>query len=528
MHLKLASKYTVFSCCALLFTMFFFAIFHIDEQNKNFLNEAIYDADALSEMLLRTTYHQMLEDDRQQLQKVIDEAGSMERIQRIRVLGREGLVNFSTKHDEIGTTLNNKDGSCVFCHFREDKVLLNTSAKDRSRVFVGDSGEEVLGMAKGIYNEESCYTAECHFHSPEEKKLGVLDVVISLDKMNTIALDHYTSFFVSAFLMLLSLSGFHYIFTQIYVCKPLNTLMTHTDQLARGNLNVRIEKLPRDEFGELCKSFNLMAHNLGQAQHELHDWASTLEHKVEERTAEINAMQLQMVRTEKLASLGELVAGIAHEINNPLTGIMVFSNLLLEDERLHQDLHKDLETIHRETDRCSAIVRRLLTFSRESTPQKAMESAHVLLENTLSLLEKQPIFKAIELVRDFADELPSISLDGNQISQVFMNILLNAVQAMPEGGTLTLKTEQVDSLWILVSFQDSGEGISTEDLERIFDPFFTTKEIGTGLGLSVSYGIIENHGGKIEADSKIGEGTLFSIYLPLEEKTLNAATDVNG
>ena len=144
---------------------------------------------------------------------------------------------------------------------------------------------------------------------------------------------------------------------------------------------------------------------------------------------------------------------------------------------------------------------------------------HVLLENTLSLLEKQPAFEVIELSRDYARGLPSLLLDGNQISQVFMNILLNAVQAMPTGGALKLKTELVDQNWVVVSFQDAGEGISSENIKSIFDPFYTTKEIGTGLGLSVSYGIIENHGGRIDVESVPGAGTLFNIWLSTSLKS---------
>ena len=519
MHLKLASKYTSFSCCALLVTMFVFAFFHVEKLNKTFFDEAVYEADALGEMLLRTTYHQMLEDDRERLQQVIDEAGRMERIERIRVFGREGVVNFSTRHEEIGTALNNKDDGCIFCHFNEGTVLLDVSAEKRSRVFIDTSGTEVLGMTKGIYNEESCYTAECHFHSPEEKKLGVLDVVVSLDKMSTLSLEHNADIFISATVMLLILSVFQYLFTQRYVCAPLNKLLEHTQQLAGGNLDARIEKWPRDEFGELCQSFNHMANNLSQAQFELREWGSTLENKVEKRSEAMKEMQSQLVQSAKLASMGELVAGIAHEINNPLGGILMFSSLAAKSADLPPQVKDNLEVVVSETKRCAKIVRGLLEFSRESIPEKRIDSINRILKQTLRLISQQTLFQNIEVQSRFSDELPDIPVDSDQLQQVFFNIIVNAGQAMPAGGILQLSTERDGAnRSVVIKIVDNGVGISREHLEKIFDPFFSTKtQKGFGLGLSISYGIIENHGGQIVARSSVGEGTRFTISLPIDD-----------
>jgi two-component system NtrC family sensor kinase len=262
-----------------------------------------------------------------------------------------------------------------------------------------------------------------------------------------------------------------------------------------------------------------MTAHLQLAQDELYHLASSLETKVAERTRELQQMQSQLVRSEKLASLGELVAGIAHEINNPLTGILVFANLLHEDARLHPELQADLSVIQRETQRCSAIVQRLLAFSREAPPQKKRLSLHPLLDNTLQLLENQPSFKNIQLVRDYAPDLPAIEVDEGQLSQVFMNILLNALQAMPDGGSLKLQTMQVGER-VEIVITDTGCGMEEAQLARIFDPFYTTKPTGTGLGLSVSYGIIEGHGGNIRVESKVGQGTQIWIELPIEGASL--------
>jgi two-component system NtrC family sensor kinase len=505
--------------------MAMFAFFHVDKLNKSFFDQAVYEADSLSEMLIRTTYYQMLEDDRERLQQMIDEAGRMERIERIRVFGREGVVNFSTNHAEIGTALSNKDESCVFCHLREDSVLLDASAVKRSRVFTDGSGAEVLGMTKGIYNEDSCYTAACHFHSADEKKLGVLDVVVSLDKVSSLTLGHHADIFISAFLMLLVLSVFQYLFTQKYVCNPLNKLLEHTQKLASGHLEARIEKWPKDEFGDLCQSFNLMANNLAAAQSELREWGHTLEQKVAERTEEMRGMQAQLVQSAKLASMGELVAGIAHEINNPLGGILMFSSLASKSPDVPQQVKDNLEVVVSETKRCAKIVRGLLEFSRESIPEKRLDSVNRILEQTLRLISQQTLFQNIEVQSQFCDELPDVLVDSDQLQQVFFNILINAGQAMEQGGNLHLVTLlDREKEAVVIKIADDGVGIDKENLDKIFDPFFSTKNNkGFGLGLSISYGIIENHDGQISVQSQIGEGTQFTISLPIVPAAASSA-----
>ena len=271
-------------------------------------------------------------------------------------------------------------------------------------------------------------------------------------------------------------------------------------------------------MGELEEAFNDMTNNLRNAQQELQNLASSLEAKVEERTRQIQDIQNQLVRSEKLASLGELVAGIAHEINNPLTGIMVFSSLTLDNPNLPADFRSDIETIYRESQRCAGIVQGLLEFSRETTPEKNPESLNIILEKTLRLLENQAGFHDIDIRRYFDHNLPTILVDANQLNQVFINILINAAQAMPDGGKLELTTGLDKSgNQLFVRVRDTGCGIPEENLKRIFDPFYTTKESGgTGLGLSVSYGIVENHGGTIEVESRVGEGTTFVVLLPRE------------
>jgi two-component system NtrC family sensor kinase len=238
------------------------------------------------------------------------------------------------------------------------------------------------------------------------------------------------------------------------------------------------------------------------------------------------------VRSEKLASLGQLVAGIAHEINNPLTGILMFANMFADDQRLDASQRQDALTIVHETNRCADIVKRLLDFSRTSIPDKRLKSLSQIMENTVALVEHHASVNDVEIVRHYGINLPDIEVDPTQMEQVFINLLVNACHAMPLGGRLTIGMRKDAKRDLLITtIEDTGVGISEENLGRIFDPFFTTKNqelngvAGTGLGLSVSYGIIHNHGGQIRVRSVVNQGTVFTVELPVASlmRTMEAA-----
>jgi two-component system NtrC family sensor kinase len=277
-----------------------------------------------------------------------------------------------------------------------------------------------------------------------------------------------------------------------------------------------VENASRDEMGELAEAFNQMTASLKSARMEREEWGKNLEAKVAARTREIKQIQIQLIRSEKLVSLGRLVAGITHEINNPLTGILMFANLTCQSPHLDPALKSDIEVIINEAQRCAKIVRGLLDFSRESIPQKKPTSLNKVMDVTIALIGHQSSFHNIDILRDYQPDLPLIPVDENQMEQVFINILLNASQSMPNGGRIHIKTYTEDAEYACLQVADTGAGIREEDMGKIFDPFFTTKsDKGTGLGLSVSFGIIERHGGKIEVQSKVNEGTTFTIKLPL-------------
>ncbi len=312
--------------------------------------------------------------------------------------------------------------------------------------------------------------------------------------------------------ILLSVIGF---FTANMITKPIKELVFATRKVAGGDLTYQVKRISNDEIGELARSFNKMTESLSQAEQELMGFAKTLEDKVHERTLELENAQRQLLRSEKLASLGKMAAGVAHEINNPLTAVLTFSKLMLDDLDKDDERREDLETIVGETLRCRDIVRGLLDFSRETTSEKKPRSINRIIENTLSLVKNQATFQDITIERHL-EEVPEIPLDEAKMKQVFMNMFLNAAEAMSGHGTLTISTRQEQGA-LTVRIKDTGCGIPREHLNKLFDPFFTTKKVGkgTGLGLAVTYGIVKSHEGTFKVNSEVGKGTEFIIAFPL-------------
>jgi two-component system NtrC family sensor kinase len=271
-----------------------------------------------------------------------------------------------------------------------------------------------------------------------------------------------------------------------------------------------------------------MTDALRDSRAELRDLARTLEQKVEMRTQELRRAQAETMRGEKLASVGLLASGVAHELNNPLTGVLTFSHLLRQKMPDHSPDAEDMDLVIRETKRCAAIIKRLLDFAREKHPEKKFADINQIIEDTVRIVERPAHLRDIEITMDLDRMLPPIWIDADQIKQVIMNMIVNAQHAVEEKGNITIRTRRAgqrrpseqpaESIPMLeISIVDTGCGIPEKNLRRIFDPFFTSKDVGkgTGLGLSVSHGIVEAHNGAIEVQSKVGEGSTFSVFLPL-------------
>ncbi len=289
------------------------------------------------------------------------------------------------------------------------------------------------------------------------------------------------------------------------ISSPIRTLEKITKKIAKGDFSERIEVKGQDELSSLEASFNLMEEKLKNAL-----WS--LEHTIEK----LREKQAQLVEAEKLASVGKLAAGIAHEINNPLTSVLTFSNLMLEQCPPSDPRHEKLKLMARETDRARNIVRQLLNFGRETALKPEKISINQPVSEIADSLEAQDAFKGIQLDLKLSEDLPAVYADPAQIGQVVMNMLLNAIHAITPPGRIEVATRLNDN-FVEIVFSDSGKGIPEEFIHKIFDPFFTTKEAfkGTGLGLAVSYGIIKKHSGDIEVASTVGKGTTFTVRLPI-------------
>jgi two-component system NtrC family sensor kinase len=298
-----------------------------------------------------------------------------------------------------------------------------------------------------------------------------------------------------------SMAAAYFISRRIHI--PIKKLVSASKEVAEGNLDTRVFVHTNDELQYLADSFNTMAEALQKRDFQLKDFATQ-----------------KIMESERLALVGQLSSNIAHELNNPLQGIVTFSHLLLEDHQYNDPtLTFSLEKIVGQANRCRDIIRGLLDFARQRKPDKAFCNINEVLHECVSLVEHQALFHNIEVKEYFQEDLPLAVIDAAQIERVFINMIVNAAEAMEGSGYLNISTrhsKKNDA--IQIAFSDTGPGISQENLKKIFDPFFTTKDVkhGTGLGLAISYGIVTGHKGTITVDSEVGRGTTFIVELPIK------------
>jgi two-component system NtrC family sensor kinase len=503
----------------LILSIGIFAFISIRDQRNQLIREVILGAGRFSDTVVRSTRYDMLKVQREDVHKIIEAIGEQNGIEQVRIFNKEGVIMFSTDKVDTGTRVDMEAEACYACHAAQ-RPIERLATPDRTRIYRPREDYRVLGMITGIYNEPDCYTADCHAHPREKTVLGVLDIVMSLEDVDREIAENRRKvlFFALMMIVIISILIGGYIYKSVTV--PIHKLVTGTKKIASGDLSYRIDAISKGEIGELAQSYNTMADNLEEAKSELTKWAKTLERRVEERTIQLKKTQNQLMQSEKLASLGKLAAGVAHELNNPLTGVLTYASLLHESAPEESEQKEDLEIIINETKRCREIIRGLLDFARQSKPAKKEVNINSVLQDTLAVIKYQSVFRDIEIVQKLDESIPPVPLDADQFEQVFMNIIMNAAEAMPDGGTLTLETSLTDGgNSIQLSFSDTGSGIKKEHMDKLFDPFFTTKEVGkgTGLGLAVTYGIVKRHNGTIEVKSTIGEGTTFIVTLPLKK-----------
>ena len=497
-------------------------------EKKQLVDTMILGADQLSRSITGATWHAMLDDDRRAAYSIMQVIADKQGVDRIRMYNKEGRLVYSTDASEKSGVASSSSEVCASCH---SKNSINDRPSDDARVRYATSpnGVKTLNMVAPIYNEPSCSNASCHAHQASTKVLGVVDVALRLDPVQkqtraiTLQTILWTLFEVGIG------AAFVILFSRRFVATPIQQLIAGTKAVSAMELDQPITITRRSqELDELVDSFNRMRERLKLAVAELNEMQQTLEDKVEERTQQLKAAQRKLVQSDRLATLGQLAASVAHEINNPVSGVLNLSMLL---ERLmasgtypsgrEAEFRKYLSLISAETARVGRIVSDLLAFSRRSKPQRAPADVNKLVRTTIGLADHKLKLISAEIVLDLQQNLPLVECDASQIQQVILNLVLNGAQAMQPkgGGKLTIRTRliQQDNT-VELCVEDTGEGIAPENVSKIFDPFFTTKAEGkgVGLGLAVLYGIVKAHEGEVEVTSQRNQGTAFTVTLPLK------------
>lgn len=473
-----------------------FSYFIIESQHRAMIGLLEQNASQCSETIKSGTKYDMLLNQREHTYQIIETISEQEGLEKIRIFNKLGEISYSTDTTEIHEMVDKKAESCFACH-AEDAALEKLSIPERTRIFSSSNEQKSLGIINPIYNEPSCWQSDCHAHDKSQTVLGVLDVTMSLDEVEQQITANRTKIVMFALSAIIAISLLLWILVHKLVGKPVEQLVKATKIVAEGDLQYKIKKFKNDELGILGQSFNDM-------------------------TSKLVAAQRQLYQSDKLASLGRLTSGIAHEINNPLTGVLSYSSILLKRTDFSAEVKQDLEVIVRETKRCREIVKRLLNFARQEPPKKTNVNINEVIERTISILTNQFNLKNISTKIKIANNLPAIKADANQLQQVLMNLLVNAADAIDEeGGEILISAVSSDlngQESITIEVTDFGCGIPQEIQAKIFEPFYTTKgQKGTGLGLAVVWGIIEKHEGKIEVNSKVGKGTTFTLRLPVND-----------
>ena len=603
-----------------LITIGIFSYFNIRSHSSSLLAEVERSANQLSETIKHSTRYDMLLNQRDRIHRIINTIGEQPGIRDVRVLNKVGEIIYSSHPEDIGKMVDKRAESCYACH-AANKPLERLPIKDRTRIFrLNPDSSRVMGIISPIYNDKSCWAADCHAHSSSQSILGVLDITISLEEVDKQIRKSEMEIVIFAISGVLALSFIIGFFVKRWVDKPVKELLNATNQVGTGNLNYTIKDRRNDELGMLARSFNNMTQKLSEAR-------------------------LQLFQSDKMASLGRLAAGVAHEINNPLTGVLTYSSFLLKRTQDNPELQEDLKVIVRETKRSREIVKSLLDFARQSVPKKNEANINEIIEHSIAVVENQLTLNHVKLVKNLDKDIPNLTVDANQMQQVFINLIVNAQDAInKDGGTVTISTSllrlspygithikkatcpkrhdlmdneiKIDGMpsikikikngdnegfvnldpvygkghhifgitpdikndvqvscpqcnisliehdkkcpkcgspvytfevpaqgnfegcsnktcdwqkwdavdigglkdYIEIKVSDNGCGISKDDLSKIFEPFFTTKgQKGTGLGLAVIWGIIDNHNGTIRVESELNKGTTFIIHLPLQQ-----------
>jgi two-component system, NtrC family, sensor kinase len=482
-------------------------------------------AERVSDVIRRSTAYYMLRNDREGLYHTIQTMADEPGMVNVRIIDRDGRIRYSTDANELNRIIDKSGEACYRCH-AQAQPLARLDRPDRFRIYRNGGGKRVLGIITPIENQPSCSDAACHAHPASQRVLGVLDTNLSLAKADVQLAESDKQTVAYTLAAMLIVAALSWLFIVRVVGKPIKALAEGTQHLSEGELGYQIAVGSQDEVGDLARSFNAMSLQLRAANEQIVGWAKTLEDRVEEKTAELKKAHEHVLLVEKMATVGKMAAVVAHEINNPLAGILTYAKLLrkwvdrgeMKGNKL-KEAGECLDLIGGESRRCGEIVRNLLTFSRTAPMNLETADVNMIVDRAVRLVHHQLELSGIELQLHVDDTLPKVQCDSGQIEQVLLALIMNAIDAMPHGGNLWLRTGMSGAGdGIEIQVRDDGFGISSEVLPHIFEPFQTTKEQGhgVGLGLAISHSIIERHQGHISVESQVGKGTAFTVILPVD------------
>ena len=511
----------------------------IRSQREQVFAEVVHGSESIADAIRLTVHHDMRINRRDGVREMIQAASDHQGIESVRVFNKDGRISFSSRPEEVGRIVERDDGPCVSCHSGPVPAR-DLDPEDRSRFYTRPDGTPMLATIRVIRNEPGCQGSGCHVSPASQNVLGVLDVAMSLEPAQArLAGATRNAVFLSVAAVLIITGALFYIVWQS-VRRPINRMVKATRRVREGAGEMPVPRGAAHEIRILGTAVEEMVESLNSSKSELEEWASSLEERVAEKARELKEAQFQVAHAEKLSSVGLVAAGIAHELNSPLMAINTFAHLVRREIPDESQAQEDLRMIEKESNRCAAIVRQLLDFSRRQEEAADTELCAVprAITGALDLLRVEIQNGGVEVETSLPDDLPPVEANNVQLMQVFVNLILNAVHAMPDGGQLYVDADVVhrdevadadlpphtgDS-WVRVAVQDTGIGIAPDAIGKVFDPFFTTKEVGqgSGLGLSVCLGLIEGYRGTIEVESDGATGTTFTVLLPAAEQPTGA------
>lgn len=520
-----------------LLSLFLFLSFGIIFRTvyKDYLNTVILqNGNNVGSLVEGALYHSMLTNDKGALQNTLDVINTMPGIDEVNMYDNlDRLVYSSVDDDRQGPA----HPDCISCHNNlgelfplNEKAYRIVDAKSACKMNQVEEGDRQLLIRSPIFNERSCYTSACHAHSESEQVLGSLIITVPLAGLDSAVRKSAAEFFILATIATVLMAALLIMITNRNIRNPLKAIVRASEAVAAGDRSTRIVSQPGqlDDMRMVATAINNMLDNLNAANLELQNWSRQLEYKVRKKSEELSEIQNELIRIERIASLGKLSSSVAHEINNPLAGVLTYTKLVHKqlgrmeiDPKSKESMLKYLTIIEAETKRCGDIVKGLLDFSRKDDVHFVPRSLHKIIRETYELMSHQMKISGINFYTDLKAMDDMVLCSENQIKQACIAILVNSTEAVTENGEVIMRTFNPDPDHIRLEIADNGSGIAPGDLEHIFEPFFSAKPkaSGIGLGLAIVHGIVQNHKARIEVDSELGKQTTMSITFPLVRMT---------